>query len=183
MTGQPWVDAPVFIDATTGDGGVSFVRVSYLTIECEDPAWGWSLTIRGGRLPIALLGLAAVVLQPLGGTRFRRPAQFDEFIRGVESHNELSVEVGDLYLPRFLFNTPQAGDVYRVRARLFGVAYQYRHGRSDLRDFTGMAEELRQEISFSVEETKAYHLWHAQVAREEPIAKNSELRLRNRGPL
>src|SRR4051812_1439946 len=179
----PWTDAPVFVDAIASEQHAPMVRVTYLTIECVDPAWGWSVTIQGHAIPIGLLGLAAVVLRPFDDASFYRPSQFDDLIRIVESQAGFSVETGDLWLPRFLFDTPRPGDVFRMSARLFGMAYQYRHGRADRREFEGTADRLGQGISFSAEETKAYHQWHELVVRREPIDKNPELKLRARGDL
>lgn len=181
--GELWVDAPVFVDAVANAQEAPIVRVTYLTIECVDPVWGWRLDIQGAAMPIGLLGLAAVVLRPFDEARFRVPSQFDDLIRRVESQPGFSVETGDLWLPLFLFSAPQAGDVFRVSARLFGVAHLYRYGRADRREFEGMADSLRQGISFSADETKAYHQWHDLVAHREPVNKNPELRLPRRGDL
>ena len=181
--GKPWVDAPVFVDAIANERETPIVRVTYLTIECVEPAWGWSLGIHDAAIPIGLLGLSAVVLGPFDDARFRLPSQFDDLIRRVESQPGFSVETGDLWLPRFLFDAPQAGDVFRMSAPLFGVAHQYRYGRADRREFEGTADRLSQAIAFSVEETKAYHQWHDLVRRREPVQKNPELRLRTRGDL
>ena len=155
----------------------------YLTVECDEPAWGWSLSIQGDTMPIGLLGLAAVVLRPLDDARFLLPSQFDDLISRVESLPGFSIETGDLWLPRFLFSNPQAGDVFRMRAALFGAAHQYRYGRRDRREFMGTVERLGEGISFSTEETKAYHLWHDEVTRRDPVEKNPELRLSTRGDL
>lgn len=179
--GKPWADAPVFVDAIASAQDAPIVRVTYLTIECVDPAWGWSLSIQGDAVPIGLLGLAAVVLRPFDGARFRLPSQFDDLIRRVESQPGFSVETGDLWLPRSLFEAPQTGDVFRMTARLFGAAHQYRYGRAEGREFEATAERLRQGISFSPEETKAYHQWHNLVTRREPVEKNPEFRLQIRG--
>lgn len=181
--GNPRVDAPVFVDAITNEHETPIVRVTYLTIECIEPVWGWSLRIQGHEIPIGLLGLAAVVRRPFDGARFRRPSQFDDLIRRVESQPGFSVETGDLWLPRLLFQTPQSGDVFRISATLFSVAYQYRHGHADRREFEEIADRLKQGILFSAEETKAYHGWHDLVTRREPVEKNPELRLRIRGDL
>jgi hypothetical protein len=181
--GNPWADAPVFVDAIANEQEAPIVRVTYLTIECVDPAWGWSLGIQGDAIPIGLLGLAAVVLRPFDDELFRLPSQFDDLISRVESQPGFSVDTGDLWLPRFLFEAPQAGDVFRMSARLFGVAHQYRYGRADRREFEGAADTLRQGISFSAEETKAYHQWHNLVTRREPVEKNPDLRLQIRGDL
>lgn len=177
----PWGDAPVFVDAIASEQEVPIVRVTYLTIECVDPAWGWSLSIQGERIPIGLLGLSAVVLRPFDDARFRQPSQFDDLIRRVESQPGFSVETGDLWLPRPLFKESQAGDVFRMSATLFGVAHQYRYGRADRREFVGTADRLSQEISFSEEETKAYRQWHDLVTRRKPVEKNPQLRLPTRG--
>ena len=180
---NPWVDAPVFVDAITSEREAPIVRVTYLTIECVDPAWGWSLGIQGQAIPVGLLGLAAIVLRPFDDARFFLPSQFDDLIGRVESQPGFSVETGDLWLPRFLFKAPQAGDVFRMTSTLFGVAHKYRYGRADRREFEGTADRLREGISFSPEETKAYHQWHDLVKRREPVQKNPELRLPIRGDL
>ena len=177
----PWADAPVFVDAIASEQHAPIVRVTYLTIDCVDPVWGWSLSIQGHAIPIGLLGLAAVVLRPFDDARFHQPSQFDDLIRIVESQAGFSVETGDLWLPRLLFDAPRPGDVYRMSARLFEMAYHYRYGRADRRELEGTADRLGQGISFSAEETKAPHQWHELVARREPVDKNRELRLRTRG--
>ena len=78
--GKPWVDAPVFVDAIANERETPIVRVTYLTIECVEPAWGWSLSIHDAAIPIGLLGLSAVVLGPFDDARFRLPSQFDDLI-------------------------------------------------------------------------------------------------------
>lgn len=180
---EPWGDAPVFVDAITSERPTPIVRVTYLAIESEEPAWGWSVSIQPSAVPIGLPGLAAVVVRPFDGERFRRPSQFDDLIRLVESQPGSSVETGDLWLPRFLFDAPRPGDVFRVSAPLFRMAYGYRYGRADRRAFEGTADRLRRGVSFSEEETRAYHQWHDGVVRSEAVGKNPELRLRTEGDL
>ena len=177
------VDVPVFVDVIASEQAGAFVRVSYLTIECDDPSWGWRLALQTDAMPIALLGLSAVVLRPFDDLRFRLPSQFDDLIRRVEFQRGFAVETGDLWLPPSSFESAEAGHVLRMSATLFGVAHQYRYGHIGRGEFEGVADRLREGVSFSAEETRAYHEWHEQVTHRPPVEKKAELRLRTRGEI
>ena len=89
----------------------------------------------------------------------------------------------DIWLPSDLFNRKLSeGDVYRVGVDLFGRAFSFRDGRSNVEKFRFAAREFHGQMGFSEEETVAFREWSAgtieRARREGP--KDATLQLQRR---
>lgn len=180
-TNRPPEDVPVFIDSVKTLRGFEMTRCNYLSIECDEPQPGWELDISGTRLPFLLLGLSGIVVRPPRGERFHTPEDIEHLFRLIEDEGGLLVDIEDVWIPNFLLGDedPAPGSVYRMNARAFTAATQFREGRMDLEEFLGLCRELPDPLAWSGEETEAFLAWreeHMSHAVEE-YPKSGELEL------
>jgi hypothetical protein len=175
-------DVPVFVDSVIALPEFPFVRCNYLSLERDAPDPGWALSVSGQLMPFLLLQLAGVVTQPFGEDRFSRVPLIEQLYAVTEAGDGLSLQVSDVWLPRFLFQSgdPVSGAVYRAGAALFRAAFLYREGFMDRTTFVRAAEG--QALEYSASETVAFQQWHTIVmnAAGEQSPKNADLRLRRR---
>jgi len=177
-------NVPVLVE-TTGRPFFPMVRCHYLAIEYDDPHPGWTLGIAGIQMPFLMLGLAGVVLQPMGAERFTTYGLIRGLFESVEEGGAL-VNFEDIWLPDFLFPvSPHVGHVYRVGMKLFYLAFAYRDSRFSREEFEVYCRELQGEISFSEDETRAFGSWTAEEISmaQNGDPKNPRLQLRTRREL
>lgn len=179
MNVWPQPDVPVLIE-TLSRSLFPMVRCHYISVECDDPLPGWGLQLQGLEMPFLMLNLVGIVQQPFGAARFNSYSLIDQFFERIEEQASLSVNFEDIWLPSFLFQARVSiGDVYRVRSKLFILAYQYRDGRYTQQDFEEHCKELQPEIVISEDETRAFRGWTAEqfsIVQNRP-PKNSNLQL------
>lgn len=160
MTAQP--DVPILVETPARDF-FPMVRCHYLCIECDTPTSEWRLGVEGLTMPFLMLGLSGVVLQPFAAPQFNNPGVIEHFFAELEQQPSLSINFEDIWLPGVLFHTPpHVGAVYRVRRDLFQLAHQFRDRQVNQQDFETRCIELRRQILFSKEETKAFEVWSAE---------------------
>jgi hypothetical protein len=159
---DPTSDVPVFVDSVIGLPEFPFVRVNYLAIERDEPDPRWRLGVGGQLLPMLLLNIEAIVMQPPGATAFARFDLIESTFAAIESDAGFTIQPSDVWFPSFLFrrNSIDAGDVYRVGIELFTDAFRYRNGAIDRATFLGTAERLGETLTFSAEETSAFRSCH-----------------------
>jgi hypothetical protein len=172
---------PVFVDALIASARFPIVRCSYLTIETDDPAPDWRLILGRRTMPMLLLGFQAIVRQPLNAQRFAQPGDFEHLLQSIESRPGWLVQTSDLWFPAELFKNPSPGQVYRVGQRLFWIALRHRNGVIGQEAYLAAVYDQLGDVQFSEVETDAFQRWHTSVMDEEPIDKNPDYRLRDRG--
>jgi hypothetical protein len=166
-SGEVGPTVPVMLDAIREIDGHPMARCVYLVISADEPAAGWELAFAESRIPIALVGLAAIVLQPDQHTeRFVDVSTIDRLYAAVDSMPGLMVEIDDLWLPAALFDGGERGAMFRVGFELFSRGYGFREGRTPAEDLVAAGEQLRTTVVPSPEETRAFRDWNARVIAE-----------------
>lgn len=180
---MPNDDVPIFVDNEIAPEAFPFVRCNYLTIERDEPDPSWLLTLDGQEMPFMLIQLAGVITQPLTEPRFSSRELVEELFIRIEEDDRLSIEVADMWLPRFLFRfTPHAGLVFRMRRHLFASAFQFRNGLVSEARFIDVCKESEEAFEFSDLESGAFREWHSMHtdAAKSGFPKSRELMLRPR---
>lgn len=162
---------PVIVESIINFSVFPMTRCNYLLIEADEPTPDWSLGIAEQAVPIMLLGMEAIVLQPLDGQFFERPEQIEALISLIEdAPNAFSVHVDDLWLPTSVFRwegePANENQLYRVEAPLFSLAYRFRRGSVSQSDFVDQVKEMEGMVSYSESEHLAFRAWHEGVIKE-----------------
>jgi hypothetical protein len=153
---------PVIVDDVKRYPDFHMTRLTYFSIECDEPAPGWTLELDRARVPFLMMGLSGIVLRPTGArARFDEPDAFRDLFDLVEQHEALYVDVNDVWLPNGCFEGMRVGrgDVFRVGVRLFARALAYRSNRETTERFEAEAIDLRGEIEPSPAEADAFRAW------------------------
>jgi hypothetical protein len=171
-------DVPILIE-TLSRPFFPMVRCFYLAVEFDTPDDGWALEIGGERFPLLMLGLTGVVQAAFDGEHFHEPYLIERFIDIVEAKGGL-ISFEDIWIPKEVFHRAVAvGDVYRVGIALFREAFRFRDSRMSEERFRGIAQEFRNQIEFSPQETGAFRNWSSgtieRIAHEGP--KDARFRL------
>ncbi len=158
------MSVPVVVDSVKRDPAFPMTRCNYLTIQCDEPADGWTIAFEGEPLPFLMLGLTGIITSPFDGDTFEDPSQLDDLFARVERNETLYVDVDDIWLPNDLLatepHTSLPGSVIRLGIEPFRLAYRYRDGRLGDDAFrTGIAR-YREEARFSAVETETLKAWH-----------------------
>lgn len=176
-------DVPVVADAVKTQVQFPMVRCNYLSVECDSPEPGWTLTIDNEVLPFMMLGLIGIVTKPFGAERFNRVDLIEELFERLEDKADLLIDVDDIWLPMLLFDNvgirPEVSHVYRVTSDIFSLAYSFREGRLNLEVFLDRCQSFKRPLVLSGDEMGAFRQWRetqVQNAREQ-YPKNRELAL------
>jgi len=166
------VSVPVSVDAIRRSGeGSPLARCTYFTIELQGPSAGWTLELQAEEVPFLLLQLAGVVTSPVGGgDEFASVSDIDRLLAAVERGGRLTVDLADVWLPKWLLGKrspvpPHRGQVYRAGERIFRAAIEYRDGRLGPEALETLAEELGDTVRFAEGETRAFSLWRVEQIR------------------
>jgi hypothetical protein len=167
LTWEGGTTVPVMLDAIREIDGEPMARCVYLVISAEEPTAGWNVAFAGTRIPVALIGLAAIVFQPDAQTaRFDDVEAIDRLYASVESIPGLIVEIDDLWLPGGLFAGGERGWMFRVGFDLFSRGYAFGQNRLSAEELVVAAGTLRHTVTLSREETAAFTSWNARVIAE-----------------
>ena len=160
----------MFVDVAISTQRFPYVRCNYLSVERDEPDPTWRLEMGNRVMPFMLVHLSGIVFESFEGGRFTSPQLVEDLFTAVEGNEQMSLEVGDVWLPDFLLpHSPAPGAVFRMRQRLFLLAFAYRHGTLEEKLFVQYCREDQRSLEFSEEETTAFRIFHEQqvsVARE-----------------
>jgi len=110
-----------------------------------------------------MLGLVGIVTGPFGFGRFNSIELIEDLFKLIEDEAGLLVDVDDIWLPMFLFDTmnlkPENGHVYRVKSDVFALALAFREGRLDLDTFHEQCERSTQPLVLSEDEMRSFREW------------------------
>jgi hypothetical protein len=136
-------------------------RLTYFSIECDEPSPNWVLSLQGTHIPFHLLGLSGIILSPaVGKARFDSLEEIEQTFSIIEKNSSLYVDVNDLWLPNFLlYFAKKRGYVYRVTRKLFLLAVHFRENRISKEDFSRSCVEMKRMIRCSLLESKAFREW------------------------
>jgi hypothetical protein len=155
---------PVMLDAIRDVEGHPLARCVYLVISAEEPAAGWELALADSRMPIALVGLTAIVLQPDAATdRFLDVATIDRLYGEIESIPGLMIDIDDVWLPAGPFEGGEPGAIFRVAFELFSRGYALRENRLSAEDLAEAGRRLPDAVIPSPEETRVFREWNRRV--------------------
>lgn len=157
------VDVPIVVDAVKTYEHFHMVRCNYLSVECDSPKEGWTLSIAGETIPFMMLGLVGIVTSPFGAERFDSVDLIEDLFKRVEDKADLLIEVDDIWLPILLFNNiniePRIGHVYRIKNDAFVLALSFREGRLDLEGFLSECQQLERPLVLSENEMSSFSKW------------------------
>lgn len=155
------------LDAIRDVDGQAMARCVYLVVSADEPAAGWELVLARSRMPIALVGLGAIVLRPDEATeRFVDVATIDRLYRDVEAIPGLLIDIDDVWLPAAPFEGGEPGAIYRVAFGLFARGYAFRENRLSAVDLAMAGREPADAVVLSSEETRAFREWNRRVVTE-----------------
>jgi hypothetical protein len=181
---QPGQSVPVAVDATREIEGAQMVRVTYFIIASSVPEPMWSLDPGpASQFSVEALGLVGVICGPDRRTPlFGSEADITSLFADIESNEDLSVEVEDLWIPlRWLTptGTVSRGDVYRLPLSAFHAAYRYRSEQIGLSELIGSISPTAIIAPFSEAETAAFRAWaDARIAEARDVyPKDADLEL------
>ena len=158
-------DVPVVVDDVKRIPDFRMTRFIYFSVACDEPAPGWTLTLRELELPFLLLGLSGIVLSPPGDrSEFLEPADFDSLVDMIEKHAHLYLDINDIWLPNDSLPADRAirGAVYRIGQELFADAFEFRNDLVSDKAFSAISKDRREQVSYSEQETRAFRLWTQQ---------------------
>ena len=157
-------DIPVIVDAVRTRKDLALVRCNYMSVECDNPQVGWSLGVGGATVPFMMLGMAGIIMGPIGSSRFDSLESIEDIFATVEDEGDLVVDVDDIWLPKFLFEdigeVPRNGDVYRLESEAFVLAYSFKENRLSVAEYLETCQGLERPLSPSLEEQQAFADWH-----------------------
>lgn len=161
---RPSFDVPVIVDSVKTEPIFPMTRCNYLCVECDAAKPSWQIAIGDEALPFLMLRLVGVIQQPFGALHFDTAELIEDLFRRIEDEADLLVDIEDIWLPNFLFEShdyrPRPGYVYRVNNQLFAQAWEFRQGQQDRETFLSVCREVGEGVFFSEKETEAFAEWH-----------------------
>jgi hypothetical protein len=155
------------LDAIRDVDGEAMARCVYLVVSADEPVAGWELVLAGARMPSALVGLTAIVLQPDEATdRFVDVATIDRLYREIEAVPGLMIDIDDVWLPAAPFEGGEPGAIFRVAFELFARGYAFRENRLSAGDLALAGRELTGAVIASPDETRVFREWNRRVITE-----------------
>jgi hypothetical protein len=149
-------DVPVVVDAIRVHKTFPMARCNYFSVECDSPTSGLAISVGGEELPLLILGLVGIITHPLSAYQFSSIDLIEDLFKRVEDETGLLIDVDDVWLPLFLFDTigiePEIGQVYRLKKDLFVLAFSFREGNLNIESFINECRRFEQPILFSVPE-------------------------------
>jgi len=183
---------PVIIDSIKRSGA-PLTRCSYFSIECDEPAADWNLTIEDKSYPFLMLGLSGVIYAAADGGPFTSPRKIEDLFGGVENDPRLFVDSHDIWLPSGLFENFGVGifarqSLFRIGLELFRLALEHRNSRLTTDHFINRALGLAAEnsgskrggseaVAYSETETLAFKTWVQSIISETRDLKSFAPRL------
>jgi hypothetical protein len=179
---------PILIDDVKQLESFNMTRGTFFTIDANGMGDDWVAILRSRWVPFLLLGVTASLHRPdLFHEKFRSAASIDRLFGRIEEVEGLVVESEHIWLPNILFDphiekySPKRkpvplkrGAVWRVGFGLFQMALTFRDEVIEAGTYMERCRQLMElgqiEVSYSQEETDAYHAWS--VEQIEAARKN-----------
>jgi hypothetical protein len=132
-----------------------------------------------------ILGLAGIITRPLDAGRFSNVGLIEGLYRRIEDEEGLLIDIGDLWLPLFLFegsSRPEIGYVYRLNKDLFVLAFSFREGNLNIETYIEECRRMERALTFSEDEMGAFTAWREMQIKNaiDQYPKDSKLRLKYR---
>lgn len=182
---NPGPTIPLVIDSVP-KSGPPLCRCAYYTVECDEPAAGWHLSIDDKAFPILMLGLSGVIYVSSDGSIFSSPRKIEDVFNAIESDPRLYVDTQDIWLPSALFAPFPAEifvrqSVFRVDMELFRLALHHRQAHIRTRAFIERATGQPGSVTYSEAETYAFKNWVESIISETRELKPQMERLPRKG--
>ena len=185
------ISVPITIDDVKRLTKFEFTRCDYFTVECDMPSSGWMLELAEREIPLLMTGGSGIIFRPSPSELlFTSSNQIESLFDAIEKEPQLSVGTGDVWIPNELVEIilskcqlEPRGVTFRIGYNLFIAAMEFRTDRIDRERFDGLANELQNTLTFSMEEHTAFKAWRemqVDLARQE-YPKNKDLELGWRG--
>jgi hypothetical protein len=167
---NPGPTIPLVIDSIKRSGP-PLCRCVYHTVECDEPAAGWHMSIEDKSYPILMLGLSGVIYLSADGTIFSSPRKIEDVFNAIESDPRLYVDNQDIWLPSALFDqfppeTFARQSVFRVGMELFRLALLHRQAHIRTQEFIERATGHAESVTYSEAETWAFKNWVESIISE-----------------
>jgi hypothetical protein len=182
------VTIPVFVDSVNKSPDFQMARMTYFSVENDDPSPNWTLNFEGLRLPFFMVNLSGVIWRPDSDEPlFQSAERIEELFDRLDAFDDkgLYVDINDIWLPNSMLKEPfRRSDAYRISAGLFALALKYRNARIDLDEFKKGCEPLTDAVTFSEIESRAFKEWENRQITEvrDSFPKNPDLRLKRIRP-
>ncbi len=171
---------PVVVDDHITGQSVKLTRCNYFSIETDAPSAVWSLRFHRQDIPICLGGLSGIVIKPLKGELFLKPADYNNLFSRIERIPTLFVDINEILFPTELFpGIPARGHVYRVGYELFDVSIRFQTHQISFEDFIQSCGKLQNVIIASESESAAFLKWEQGIIKQTKnmYPKNKKLAL------
>ncbi len=164
------ITVPITVDSVKETDSYRMTRCTYFSIECSEPAPGWSLRTSDIDVQFFMIGLSGVITAPPGGDQFfDTPDQLDHLFNVIEQNKALYVETNDIWLPNDLFlksgMKPHRGQVYRIGGTLFRAAYLLKEDIRSDDEFMLRIKDMNipEFVKYSENETEALMVWNKKL--------------------
>ncbi len=155
----PQVTIPVFVDSVKRELGLA--RMTYFSIEAEQPSPDWMLSLGGQSIPLYLISMSGIIHRPTPEqSTFQSAAQIDKLFDSIEQDQTLMVDINHIWLPDFVLSEPYTrSDVYRIGAELFTEALNFVNSQIGKSAFLEVCKAHLETVSRSDRETLAFKEW------------------------
>ena len=159
---EPGKSVPVVVDAVRDIEGNRMARMTYFVVASVVPEPMWQLDPGpASQYSLEALGLVGVICGPDRRTAlFRLEGEIGALFQDIESNEDLSVELEDVWVPLDWFSpgtNPERGQVYRLRLDAFREAYRFRSEEATAAHLVEAAPSGG--AIYSPEETNAFREW------------------------
>ena len=158
---------PIITDAIRNIDGSNMVRCTYFSIQSDHPAPGWTLTpVTTEASPsMILLNFEAILVgPPQYSDIFRDDKDIAAMYDFIEKHEELFVDINDIWVPHEWFDHEKIdqGLVYRITLETFQWCWKLRNDVIASESFRNLAEQQKDPeppLRYSEIETRAFKSW------------------------
>ena len=159
---------PIVVDSVKNLNAYEMTRCTYFSIESIESSPGWILHSDDIDINFFMTGLSGVITSPQDdGLLFDTQDKLDHLFNAIDEHNNLYVDVNDVWLPNELFKEkkhtdPERGDVFRIGHELFKLAYTLKEEANTDEYFLHRINQLEipKTLIFSEQETSELSKWN-----------------------
>jgi hypothetical protein len=159
---QDPITIPVIIDDVKKKKKFDMSRCTYFSIQCDTPSPDRTLTIQNVQISFFMMGISGIIYSPADSSdRFDQPDKFEKIFEIIESHENLYIDINDIWIPNrfFVIGEQKRGSVYRLPLDVFSVALAFRENTASLKDLEKACGKHPKGAIFQDDETGAFSTW------------------------
>lgn len=156
------ITIPVIIDDVKKLKKFGMSRCTYFSIQCDTPSPDWTVSIQNIQISFFMMGISGIIYSPADSSdRFDHPDKFEKIFEIIESHENLYIDINDIWIPNrfFIIGKQKRGSVYRLPQDVFSVALAFRENTASLKDLDKACGKHPKGAIFQDDETRSFSIW------------------------